>query len=123
MLNLPVVPEVHPDGVEVPVDGILDLPPEGVLPLGEFLDLVQVVGIAVGPDYRDRQFHGVVVGGHVVSFPAWAIQERVPGLVVHSVSPHAHGLEMQIELEVDVACPRGYRELPVDCEIAGLPVV
>ena len=33
LLYLPVVPEVHPDGVEVPVDGVFDLPPEGVLPL------------------------------------------------------------------------------------------
>ena len=105
-MYLSVVPEVHPDRVEVPVDGIFDLPSEGVLPFGEFVNLVEVVGIAIGPDYRDREIHGVFVLGDVVLSAAWAVYVRVSGLVVHAVVPRANGLEVEIELEVYVAGPR-----------------
>ena len=67
------------------------------------MHLVEVVGIAIGPDYRHREIHGIIVFGDVVISVAWAVYERVSDLVVHAVGPRANGLEVEIELEVYVA--------------------
>ena len=79
---------------------------DGTVELQRGLNLVEVVGIAIGPDYRDREIHGVFVLGDVVLSAAWAVYVRVSGLVVHAVVPRANGLEVEIELEVYVAGPR-----------------